>query len=96
MRKRLCHMCKVEPIKKGVQKYCGSYKKKTGCSYINYRKIQNVSLAKWRKNNPQDWKRTEKWRNKTGWYKKPEVAEHRKNLSRNRYYKKKLAPSARE
>ena len=35
-----------------VQQYCGTYKKKTGCSYINYRSL----LAKHKKNNPKIYK----------------------------------------
>lgn len=43
---RLCNLCGIERIKKGRQIYCGSYKRKTGCSYIMFLKKHRDNLAR--------------------------------------------------
>ncbi len=45
--RRYCAMCKIEPIYLGRQIYCGSYKRKVGCSYIHKLEKHRVFYKKW-------------------------------------------------
>ena len=56
-----CYRCGKRYIKSSnVQIYCGSMKKKKGCSYLNYLDQSRENKKRWRKNHPILYKKQNK------------------------------------
>lgn len=45
-------MCGKNEIRKGVQKYCGSYKRKEGCSWLKHQERRREGFIKWKNKYP--------------------------------------------
>lgn len=92
MNPKLCNLCGIEPIKKGRQIYCGSWRRKTGCSYIRNQERKNIYWRIWRQKYPereeQHRKKVEDRRKQEGYYK----TEKKKDYYRKRYLLKKINP----
>ena len=56
--RKLCERCeKVSFVQLSRQKYCGSYKRKEGCSWIVRHEFNVRYARKWRKKNPERTKK---------------------------------------
>lgn len=82
---RLCHRCRVEPIAKGRQLYCGSQSKRTGCSYQVKLETNHKYYLSWKKRHPGILKEKQAKRIKDGYYKQSHIVESRKKTRRKIY-----------
>lgn len=87
--KKLCLRCLNVTLPKGRALYCGSYKRKIGCSYKIARERQREYSFKWRQKNPDASKNIEASRKKRGYYQIPHVKARRSKNRLALYHKSK-------
>ena len=77
-----CELCQSEKFPLGRQRYCGSYKRKQGCSWIMKKKNDKKWRRIWWEKNGESYNKTP---HRKKYLKEYEQRPHRKNRPSHRY-----------
>ncbi len=80
---RVCELCKIVKIPKGRQKYCGTYLKKIGCSWLKHQERRRNGVNKWFRTHPVEAREHDR---------KKTISRTKRGYWKEKYAKSKLTP----